>query len=102
MHMCICACQSLNHVQLFVTLWIMAHKTPLSMEISKQEYCSGLPFPLLGDLPDQRIERGCPALQADSLPPESPREEYTHMQMYFIYNQQIAIFQGHYIHYVVI
>ena len=32
------------------------------------------------------------SLQADSLPPESPRGEYTHMQMYFIYNQQIAIF----------
>ena len=24
--------------------------------ISRQEYCSGLPFPTAGDLPDQRIK----------------------------------------------
>ena len=33
---------------------------------------SGLPFPSPGDLPDPRIEPGSPALQADSLPSESP------------------------------
>ena len=40
--------------------------------ISRQEYWSGLPFPSLGDLPDPGIEPGSPALQADSLPLESP------------------------------
>ena len=40
------------------------------MEFSRQEYCSGLPFPLPGDLPYPGIEAGSPALQADSLPPE--------------------------------
>ena len=44
--------------------------TPLSMEFPKQEYWSGLPFPLPGDLPDQGIEPTSPALQADSLPTE--------------------------------
>ena len=29
---------------------------PLSMEFSKQEYWSGLPFPSPGDLPGSRIE----------------------------------------------
>ena len=30
--------------------------------------CSGFPCPLLGDIPEQGIEPGSPALQADSLP----------------------------------
>ena len=34
----------------------VAHQTPLSMEFSKQEYWSGLPFPCLGDLPCRGIE----------------------------------------------
>ena len=37
--------QSLNCVRLFVTPWIVAHKAPLSMEFSRQEYWSELPFP---------------------------------------------------------
>ena len=43
---------------------------PLSMEFSRQEYWSGLPFPSLGDLPYPGIEPWSPALQADSLPTE--------------------------------
>ena len=39
----------------------------LSMEFSRQEYCSGLPFPSPGDLPNLRTEHRSPALQADSL-----------------------------------
>ena len=38
----------------------------VSMEFSRQEYCSGLPFPSPEDLPDQGIELGSLALQADS------------------------------------
>ena len=34
---------SLSHVQLFVTPWTVALQTP-SMEFSRQEYWSGLPF----------------------------------------------------------
>ena len=44
-----------------------AHQTPLSMGVSRQEYCSGLPCPPPGDLPDPGIEPASPALQADSL-----------------------------------
>ena len=40
--------------------------------ISQEEYCSLLPFPSLGDLPDPGIESASPALQADSLLSESP------------------------------
>ena len=43
----------------------------LSMQIFRQEYWSGLPFPFPGDLPNLRIKPGSPALQAGSLPSES-------------------------------
>ena len=33
-----------------------AHQGPLSMGFSRQEYCSGLPLPSPGDLPDPGIE----------------------------------------------
>ena len=36
--------QSLSCVQLFATLWTVAHQAPLSMGFSRQEYWSGLPF----------------------------------------------------------
>ena len=51
----------------------------LSMEFSRQEYWSGLPFPSPGDFSDPGIEHGSPALQADSLPSEpqgSPKQIY--------------------------
>ena len=40
----------------------IVHKAPLSMEFSRQEYWSGLPFPSLGALPDPGIEPRAPAL----------------------------------------
>ena len=36
--------------------WAVAPQTPLSVEFSRQEYWSGLPFPPPGDLPDPGIE----------------------------------------------
>ena len=35
----------LNCGQLFATAWTVAHQVPLSMEFSRQEYLSELPFP---------------------------------------------------------
>ena len=58
----------LSHVWLFVTPWIVAHKDPLSMGSSRQEYWSGLPFPPPRDLPNSGIKAASPALQVDSLP----------------------------------
>ena len=54
------------------TLWTLAPQALLSMEFSRQEYWSGLPFPLPGDLPDPGIESGSSALLADSLLSEPP------------------------------
>ena len=50
-HVCV-----LSHVLLFVTPWTVARQAPLSMELSRQEYWSELPFPPLGDLPNPGIK----------------------------------------------
>ena len=61
-----------SSVGLFATLWAVACHAPLSMEFSRQEYWSRLPFPPPGDLPHPGIEPGSPAWQVDSLPPVLP------------------------------
>ena len=62
-------------MQLFTSLtYSVKCQAPLSMEFSRQEYWSGLPFPSPGDLPNSGIEPGSPALQADTLPSEPPRK----------------------------
>ena len=58
--------KSLSCIWLFVTPWIVAYEIPPSMEFSRQECWSALPFPSPMDLPDPGIEPGSPALQADS------------------------------------
>ena len=60
-------CLSLSCAQLFVSPWNVAHQTPLSMEFSRQEHCSGLQFPSPDDLSDTGIEPGSLTLQVDSL-----------------------------------
>ena len=45
-------------------------QAPLSMEFSRQEYWSGLPFPPPGYLPNAGIEPRSPAFRADSLASE--------------------------------
>ena len=63
--------KSLSRVQLFRTPWTVAFQAPPSMEFSRQEYWSGLPFPSPGDLPDPGIKPRSPVLQADALTSES-------------------------------
>ena len=62
----------LNYVKLFGTPLTVAQQAPLSMEISRQEYWSRLPFPSPSGLPIPGTKPVCPALQADSLPVEPP------------------------------
>ena len=52
----------LSGVQLFVTSWIVAHQAPLSIEVSRQEYWRGFPFPPPGDLPNPGMETEAPEL----------------------------------------
>ena len=41
--------QSISHVRLFATPWPVDHQASLSIEFSRQENWSRLPFPDLGD-----------------------------------------------------
>ena len=50
----------------------VACQVPQSMEFSRQEYWSRLPFSSPGDLSDPGIESRLPTLQTDSLPSELP------------------------------
>ena len=61
----------LSHDWLFGTPCTVAHQAPLSMEFSRQEYWSELPFPSPGDLPNPGIKPMFLHLlhwKADSLP----------------------------------
>ena len=58
----VCMYQGLSQVNLFVTQQTVAHQASLSMEFSRQEYWSGLPFPSPGNLPNPGTEPGSPAL----------------------------------------
>ena len=59
--MCVCV-RSLSHVRLFATPWAVACQAPLSTELSRQEYWSGLPFPHPRDRPNPGMESTSPAL----------------------------------------
>ena len=70
--------KSLSRAQLFVTLWTVAYQAPPSMEFSRQEYWSGLPFSSLGDLPSPEIEPMSAAMAGGFFmtePPEEPRNK---------------------------
>ena len=71
-HQDIVKVKSPSRVRLFVIPWTVAYQSPQSMEFSRQEYWSGLPFPSPGDLPNLGIKPGSPTLQADALLSEPP------------------------------
>ena len=62
----------LSRVWFFATPWSVVYQAPQSMQFSRRECWSGLPFPSPGDLPNPGIEPGSPALQVDALPSEPP------------------------------
>ena len=55
---CVRACMlsRFSCVRLFATLWTVVCQAPPSMEVSGQEYWSGLPCPPPGDLPESGIK----------------------------------------------
>ena len=53
---CVCVCTQWRSCPTLTTPWTVARQTPLSLEFSRQEYWSGLPFLFPGDLPDPRIK----------------------------------------------
>ena len=48
--------KSFSRVRLFVTPWAIAHQDPPSMEFSRQEYWSVLPFPSPGKLVNSVVQ----------------------------------------------
>ena len=72
-----------------MTLWTIAWQAPLSLEFSRQECWSRLPFPSLGDLPDPGTEPGSPALQTDSLVSEPPGIPKVIVYLNYIYIREI-------------
>ena len=59
---CVYVLSHLSHVRPYAILWTSASQVPLSMGFSMQEYWSGLPCPLPGDLPNPEIKPTSPAL----------------------------------------
>ena len=52
----------------------MAYQAPLSVEFSRQEYCSRLSFPTPGDISDPGIELVSPALSGGFFTIVPPRK----------------------------
>ena len=75
-HVCVQSCATLRDPMNYSLL------APLSMELSRQEYQSGLPFPTLRDPPDPGIEPaslGSPALAGGfftTVPPGKPSKGF--------------------------
>ena len=76
MHFTLLLLSRFNCIQLFATLWTIAHQAPQSMEFPRQEYWSGLPCPPPEDIHDPGMEPASLTsllqLQAGSLPLVSP------------------------------
>ena len=69
----------LSCVRLFATPWTVARQAPLSVEFSRQEDWSGLPFPSPGDFPNPGIKPMAPALAGGLFitePPGNPLKLY--------------------------
>ena len=59
--------------------WTIACQAPLSMKFSRQEYWSGLPFPIPGDIPNPGIEPmslASPVLAGRFFTPEPPGKTF--------------------------
>ena len=79
--MTVCVLNHFSHVQFCATLWTVACQTPLCMELSRQEYWSGLPFLLQGIILTQGSNQGLLCLlhwQAGSLPLAPPDSDCSH------------------------
>ena len=57
---CACMVSHFSRVQLFATLWTVAHQAPLSRGFSRQEYWSGLQALLQEIFPTQGMNPGFP------------------------------------------
>ena len=95
---CVCACMYVSMhacmvscVQLFETPWNLARQAHLSMEFSRQEYWSRLPFPTPGDLPNPVIQSVALPWQADSLPLCHLGSQGLHKTGTYLWSESVAL-----------
>ena len=77
----------------------MAPQAPLSMEFSKQEYWSGLPFPPAGDLPDPGIKPMSPVLAGRFFTTEPPGKPKSDIKNNFSYKFATSRIKVHSLYY---
>ena len=80
---------SLSRVRLFVTPWTVACQAPLSMEFSRQEDWSELPFPSPGDLPNAGIKPASPELADGFFTQRTPSQHLPHKKYYNLYYERV-------------
>ena len=95
---CVCVCRggrliAKSCLTLFITLWLIAHKDPLSMGFPKQEYWNGLPFPSPEDLPNPGSESVFSTWQADFLPLSHLGRPYSFLLLIYIILSSFIIVQ---------
>ena len=81
------------------TPWSVTSQAPLSMEFSRQEYWTGLPFSPPGDLPNPGIEPVSPALAGKfftTAPPGKPYVVFGEMLIY-IFRPFFFFFTGFFV-----
>ena len=66
-----------HRVWLFAATWTVAHQVPLSMEFSRQEYWSAVPFPTPGDRPTPRASPALADVFFTTVPPGKPTPRMT-------------------------
>ena len=80
----------LSHSWLLVSPWTVTCQAPLSMDFSRQEYSSGLPFPSPGVLPNPGIEHASPAfpgLAGEFFATATPGKSFFFIKLIFIKDQ---------------
>ena len=77
----------------FAIPWTAAYQATPSMEFSRQEYWSGLPFPSPVDFPVPDIKSRSPTLQVDVLPSETPgkRKNYNPSKMQQVVHTSVSV-----------
>ena len=80
-----------SRVQPSATPWTAAHQAPLSMGLSRQEYCSGLPFPSPGIFPDHGSNLSLLDWQAYPLPLNQQGSLVSYGSRWFMNLQRKAI-----------
>ena len=74
--------------------WSVVHQSPLSMGFSRQEYLSGLPFPLPWDLSHPEMELKAPELAGEFFTTEPPGKPFHYIQKENLCNESKHDSQG--------